>query len=80
MTKIAFVPSRHCERSEATQRAGSPRRLCLLAMTALFFPAVAIAQDAPPLEVNVVGGTNAVTAIAVPAMPTAPGVRTWRKI
>ena len=75
MTKIAFVPSRHCERSEATQRAGSPRRLCLLAMTAWMLPAAAMAQDAPPLEVNVVGGTNAVTAIAVPAMPTAPGVQ-----
>ena len=75
MTKIAFVPSRHCEHSEATQRDGSPRRLRLLAMTAWVLPAAALAQDAPPLEVNVVGGTNAVTAIAVPAMPIATGVQ-----
>ena len=68
-----MITQRLCERSEAVQpRSGSPRRLGLLAMTLLSITAIpAIAQDAPPLEVNVVGGTNAVTAIAVPAMPTA---------
>ncbi len=66
-----MINQRLCERSEAIQpRTGSPRRLCLLAMTVLLSTA-ATAQDAPPpLEVNVVGGTNAVTAIAVPLMPT----------
>ena len=41
-----------------------------LAFLSVLLASAAIAQDAPPLEVNVVGGTNAVTAIAVPAMPT----------
>ena len=33
----------------------------------------AFAQEAPPLEVDVVGGISAPMAIAVPAMPVAPG-------
>jgi TolB protein len=44
-----------------------------IAIVPLLLASAAIAQDAPPLEVNVVGGTNAVTAIAVPAMPSSGG-------
>ena len=41
------------------------------ALVAILLSSAAIAQDAPPpLEVNVVGGTNANAAIAVPPMPT----------
>ena len=57
--------------SEAIQ---SPRRwiassLPLLAMTVI--PATAIAQEAPPLEVDVVGGVQAPMTIAVPPLPAA---------
>ncbi|MEO7786723.1 MAG: Tol-Pal system beta propeller repeat protein TolB [Sphingomicrobium sp.] len=45
-------------------------RMKNLAFLTLFLSSAALAQDPPPLEVDVVGGTNAVTAIAVPAMPT----------
>ena len=43
-----------------------------IALLPLLLASAAIAQDAPPppLEVNVVGGTNAVTNIAIPVMPT----------
>jgi TolB protein len=52
------------------------RRLPLFAsLIAIAAASTAIAQDegAPPVEVEVVGGQNAVLTIAVPAMPAAPG-------
>ena len=67
---------RHCEPREAGQAAprcrsplsALPRRLRFLAVAG-FLANPALAQNAPPLEVNVVGGTNANVAIAVPVMP-----------
>ena len=40
------------------------------ALLGLLAATAAAAQDAPPLEVDVVGGTNAVSTIAVPTLPT----------
>ena len=66
---------RHCERSDAIQ----PRRqwiassLALLAMTTVVAGPAFAQDDPPPLEVDVVGGITAPMAIAVPAMPVAPG-------
>ena len=51
-------------------RSGQASALALLAVTMAGAPAVA--QD-QPLEVDVVGGISAPMAIAVPAMPVAPG-------
>ena len=65
----------HCEQSEVIQvrRHWIASSLVLFATTAI--PAsTALAQDeAQPIEVDVVGGQNAAQAIAVPAMPAAPG-------
>ena len=48
----------------------------LAAAAAFFLATTAMAQDAPPVEVDITGGSvRSVTAIAVPAMPTAPGVQ-----
>ena len=68
---------RHCERSEAIQprRSSIASSLALLAMTALATtPAFAQDQEAPPVEVDIVGGgVQDLTAIAVPALPVAGG-------
>ncbi|MCY7338918.1 MAG: Tol-Pal system beta propeller repeat protein TolB [Sphingomonas bacterium] len=45
----------------------------LIPFVLLFASAAASAQESQPLEVDVVGGINAPMAIAVPAMPAAPG-------
>jgi TolB protein len=44
--------------------------LSKFAFAAVVAASAAVAQDAPPLEVDVVGGIDAPMAIAVPAMPT----------
>ncbi|MCA1654055.1 MAG: Tol-Pal system beta propeller repeat protein TolB [Sphingomonadales bacterium] len=45
-------------------------RMKYFALLAALLASSASAQDAPPIEVNVVGGVNAQAAIAVPPMPT----------
>ena len=47
-----------------------------LALITAIAASVAVAQDAPPLEVDVVGGIDAPMPIAVPAMATPQAVAT----